>query len=387
MNQTHAPFLHEDKSPLSAIVAGVGAVMAVFVFFLVFAGFAFVDLARAAVSPGVMHVVLAALGLGGVGGCVLAAQKFTPDRGRRQLIAGFAGCLLAALITLVVRVPALIVLIAALVGVSTAWTTVILSLCLRPTFHFNRLGRWCGLGTGLAYALCNQPFVFEGSVNDKIVTAAVAAGLGMLAALRVRTAALRPSSLPDYEFQAATGWVVALFALVFLDTLVFFVIQNSVVLKQLSWETPLILQGNAFVHLCAAFITGLVLDQRWPGLAALTALVLLVASCVVLGLHVEHFPKARILYIAGVSVYSTILIYLAARGGRPRFTAVLFGVSGWLASGLALAAAVGFDARRVPPYVIVLALVMGVSGLFARLLWLKRAQEMESERLLMRKTA
>jgi len=388
MNQTtQAPFLREEKNLLAAVVASVAAIGAAYVFFLIFAGFAFVDFAQAMVGKGKMPWVLGALGGGGIAGCGVAAWLFAAGRGRGQLMAGFAGCLVAAVITLFARSEAVIVAVALLTGLSTGWTAVSLSLCLRPTLHSGRLGIWCGLGTGLAYALCNQPFVFETTLNGKIITGAVAAGIGLLASLRMRSTQLKPSSLPDYGFQAAAGWVVVLFTLVFLDTLVFFIIQNSATLKQLSWETPLILQGNAFVHLCAAFVTGMVMDQRWPGVSALVALLLLVASCVVLGLRIEHFPKARMLYIAAVSIYSTILIYLPARGSRPGFTAALFAISGWLASGLALGIAISVDARRVPPFVVLLALVVGAAGLFARLLWLKRAQEMESERVVQRKMA
>ncbi|WP_138223176.1 hypothetical protein [Nibricoccus aquaticus] len=385
MDQTHAPFLNEDKSPVASVVACVTAIGAMYIYFLMFAGFAFVEFAQTVVGKGGMRLVLGVLGAGGVGGCVLAARMFSASRGRWQLVGGFAGCAAGALVTLVAHSEAVVLVAALLVGLSTGATAVWLSLCLRPTLHSSRLGMWCGLGTGLAYALCNQPFLFEGTLRARIITAAVAAGVGMLVAMRMRAGPSKPSSLPDYGFRAAAGWVAVLFAMVFLDTLVFFIIQNSMTLKQLSWETPLVLQGNAFVHLCAAFVTGLVLDQRWPGVAALVALVLLIASCVVLGLHIEHFPKARMLYIAAVSIYSTILIHLAARGGRPVFTAVLFAVSGWLASGLALGIAIAVDARQVPPFVVVLALVVGAAGLFARVLSLKRAQEMESERLVQRK--
>ncbi|MGC4072067.1 MAG: hypothetical protein QM760_06040 [Nibricoccus sp.] len=388
MNETtQAPFLHEEKKTLSAVVISVAAITSAYVYFLIFAGFGFVNLARSVVGKGGMPLVLSFLGVGGIAGCVLAARMFSQGRGQGQLTKGFAGCLIAALLALFVRVEAIVVVTALLVGLSTAWTAVSLSLCLRPTLHFKELGKWCGLGTGLAYALCNQPFIFEGTLNGKIITGTVAAGIGLLASFRMRSTQLRPSSLPDYEFQAATGWVVALFALVFLDTLVFFIIQNSAVVKQLSWETPLILQGNAFVHLCAAFVTGLALDQRRPGTFALIALLLLVASCIVLRLHIEHFPKARMLYIAAVSIYSTVLIYLPARGSRPAFTATLYGISGWLATGLSLSIAFATDARQVPAYVIILALLVGTAGLFTRLLSVRRSQEMESERLIQRKPA
>ncbi len=382
---TQPPFLHGERNPLAAIVASVASIVAMYVYFLIFAGFAFVDFAQTIVEKGTMPAVLAALGGGGIAGSVLAARKFSAGRGRWLLMGGFAGCLAAALITLIARGPGMAIVSGLLTGLSAGWTAVSLSLCLRPTLHSGRMGMWCGLGTGLAYALCNQPFVFEATVRGKIMTAAAVAAIGLVASFRMRSTQLKKSSLPDYAFRAAAGWVTALFAMVFLDTLIFFIIQNSAVLKQLSWETPLILQGNAFVHLCAAFVTGMVLDQRWPGVSALVSLLLLVASGIVLGLHIEHFPKARMLYVAAVSIYSTILIHLAARGSSPKFAAVLFAVSGWLASGLALWIAVATDARRVPTFAILLVLLIGLAGLFARMLWLKRAQEMESERFVQRR--
>lgn len=382
---TQAPFSHGERNPLAAIVASVASVGAMYVYFLIFAGFAFVNFSQEVVGKGKMPVVLGALGVGGIAGSVLAARMFARGRGRGQAVLGFAGCLVAALITLLVRGEVSTIVVSLLTGLSTGWAAVSLALSLRPTLHSGRLGMWCGLGTGLAYALCNQPFVFESTLKGKIVTAAAAAAVGLLASLRLRSTQLKRSSLPDYDSQAVAGWVTVLFAMVFLDTLVFFIIQNSATLRQLSWETPLILQGNAFVHLCAAFVAGMVLDQRWPGVSALVALLLLVASAIMLGLHIEHFPKARMLYVAAVSIYSTILIHLAARGSSPKFAAILFAVSGWLGSGLSLWVAVATDARRVPAFVILLVLVAGLAGLFARMLWLKRAQEMESERFVQRK--
>jgi hypothetical protein len=191
--------------------------------------------------------------------------------------------------------------------------------------------------------------------------------------------------LPDYHPRAAVGWILVLFVLVFLDTLVFYIIQNSATLKKLSWETPLVLQGNAFVHLCAAFVTGLVLDQRWPGLATLVALLMLIGAGFILGLHLDRFPTARILYVMAVSIYATVLIYLPARGTRPQFSTAICALSGWLAAGLALSLATAVRARQVPTWVLVLALIVGVSALFARLLWVKRMEEIDSEKIILRR--
>jgi cytochrome c oxidase cbb3-type subunit 2 len=387
VSQTKLPFVREEKASTVTLFASVVVIATTYIYFLIFAGFAFVDFARQFVPRGHMPILLVALGGGGVAGCIWAARSFVAARGRKYLMYGLAGSSLAALLTLVARHEALLIIVAVLVGLSMAWTAVSLSLCLRPTLHFQRLGLWCGLGTGLAYAFCNQPFIFEASLTGRIVTAAVAAALGAGAAFWMRGVPSRASSLPDYDPRAAISWVVVLFVLVFMDTLVFYIIQHNATLKLLSWETPLILQGNAFVHLCAAFITGLVLDQRWPGLTTLVALLLLLASSMVLSLHTDHFPKARMLYIAAVSIYSTVMIYLPARGCRPRFAATLFAVSGWLASALALMVAVGWEIRDVPGWIVVLALVVGCSALSVRLLWIKRAQEIEAERMVLRKPA
>ncbi len=369
---------------MRSIAAGVAAIAAVYVYFVLFAGFAFVDFVQATLGRGNGQGPLVALIVGGVGGTIAAVRFFAPGPGRWMLAGGFAGCLLGALVTPAGGSGFTLALVGLLVGLSTGWTTMVLVMCLRPTLHLKRLGMWCGLGTGLAYALCNQPFLFEAALEQKMTTAAIMAAIGMLAAFGMRGGPIRASSLPDYEFRAATGWIVALFVLVFLDTLVFFIIQNSVTLKKLSWETPLVLQGNAFVHLCAAFLTGLALDRRWAGAAALFALLLLLASCLVLGMQLEHFPKARMLYVAAVSIYATLLIFLPARSGRPQFAALVFAVSGWFATGLALSIALAQDVRRVSPYVIALAFIVGVAALAVRMLWLQRVHEIEAERLINR---
>lgn len=369
---------------MRTIAAGVAAIIAIFAYFTLFAGFAFVDFAQLTLGRGHAQAPLIALMAGGLISTVAAVRFFSPSQGRWLLAGGFAGCLLGALITTSATSSFTLSLVGLLIGLSTGWTTMILVLCLRPTLHLRRLGMWCGLGVGLAYALCNQPFIFEATLEQKMMTAAILGAFGMMASFGLRGGPIRASSLPDYEFRAASGWIVALFVLVFLDTLVFFIIQNSVTLKKLSWDTPLILQGNAFVHLCAAFLTGLALDRRWSGSAALFALLLLLTSCLVLGMQLEHFPKARMLYITAVSIYSTVLIFMPARSGRPQFAALVFAISGWFASGLALSIAVAQDVRRISPYVVALAFIVGIAALAVRMLWLQRVHEVEAERLINR---
>ena len=371
---TRSPIPREEKSSLLTTLAGVSAITATFVYFLIFAQFGFLDLARDGTSRNALQVLMGILGIGGLAGSVFSARLFVPERGNRFLMAGFGGCLLAALLTFVGREGVLLFFCAALVGFSTGWTTVALSLCLRPTLHHARLGAWCGLGTGFAYAICNQVLIFEATASAKIVVAAVAAGFGLLVSRRVRGAPARISATPDYGLRAAVGWIIVLMVLVFLDTLAFYIIQNISAAKQNSWETPLILQGYAFVHICVAFITGLVIDQRWTSVSVLIALLLMVLSCFLLGFGADKLPQARMLHIAAISIYSTVLIYLPARGGSPKFAAALFAISGWLGSGIAFALAIGFEARRVGWGILFIALALGAAALFTRLLWIKRVQ-------------
>ncbi len=384
MNQTDDPFSKSGSNPV-AVVAAVTALSSATVVFLIFAGAAFAGHAEAFVGRGRQTGLLAVLVAGGVAGALAAARFHGAARAHRQLAAGFGVSALTALGALAAKSEAMWMLLAWPAGFSTAWTMVMLSMCLRPTLHSNRLGMWCGLSLGIAYAFCTQPLVFDASSSARIAVAAAVAGLGGAAALRMRGAPARVSSLPDFDFRAAAGWLAALFVMVFLDTLFAYIAQSSVALRQLSWETPLVLLGNAFVQLCVAFIAGLMLDQRRAGLAAVAGLFLMLGACVVLQLGTDDYPKARMLSIGGVAFYSTVFVYLAARSGRIRFSALLFGLSGWIGVGVALGAGMALEERRVPVTVIVPALVVGLAALFARLLWLKRAEQLEAERLVLRR--
>jgi hypothetical protein len=384
MNQTEDPFFRREANSTRAIVAGVTAIAALLVYFLIFSGGAFVTYAAGLTSKGHLPALIALLAAGGLAGAWAAVRWYETARGRYYLAGGFAVCGLIALLALLAKSSVTVFILAAPLGMGTVWTMVALSMCLRPTLHFSRLGMWCGLGAGIAYALCNMPFVYEAPHTEKFVMAVVVAALGCVAAPWMRSSPTRQSSLPDYEFSAAAGWVVALFAIVALDTVISFIVQNSATLRQLSWETPVILLGNAFVHLCAAFLAGLVLDQRRAGLATLAALLLLLASSIVLQMEVNDFPKARMLSIAGISIYMAVLVYVPARGGRIQFSAIVSALSVWAATVLASGSAAIVDARKVPVWMMVIVLVVGLSALFARFLWLRRAEQIESERLVRR---
>jgi hypothetical protein len=350
----------------------VVALAAAYFYFLIFAEFALIELLRERGQDGHLNAVLALLGISGIGGSLAAAWRFHADTGRWNLAAGFLGCAAAGFHSSATSSWPLPLVSAVLVGGSTGWTTVTLALCLRPTVRHRRLGLWTGLGTGIAYALCNQPWVFSASTERKVTFATLAAGIGFLAALGIRSAPRKISTSADYSRAAQGGWIVALLALVWLDSSVFYIIQHSPSLRIALWEGEGVLQGNAFIHLATAVLAGLTLDQHRSGLVAAVALGLLVLASTLLNTAPSWWTFAGTLYTTGVSLYSTTLVFLPARGGRPRQAAALFAVAGWGGSALAIATAKSF--MTVPLWLILAAAVVGAAGLGFRH-WAIRANQ------------
>jgi cytochrome c oxidase cbb3-type subunit 2 len=350
--------------------AGITAIASVYIYFLIFAEFAFIEHARQSIKNVNLTALMLPLGLAGIAGSLGAARWFNPAKGPQQLAAGFAACVIAAVFSLIARNLPLAMIAALLVGSSLAWTTVTLSLCLRPTLHLKKLGTWCGLGTGIAYAFCNQPPVFTASPTTQIVIAILAALTGFIVSFRLVSEPAKPSTSPDYRPIIFGLWVVLFLALVWLDSGAFFIIQHNVILKGDTWDGALALQGNAFVHLCTAVIAGLALDRRLLPLALGAALLALMSACLLLGGAERFLPAARVFYTAGVSIYSTGLVYFAARGVRPKLAGILFAVSGWFGSAAGIGMAQSLDTIPIP-FLIATAVVVTAAFVIRHLL-LKR---------------
>jgi cytochrome c oxidase cbb3-type subunit 2 len=209
----------------------------------------------------------------------------------------------------------------------------------------------------------------ESSAQAKILLAIAAAGCGIAASFFLRSEPARPSSLLDYDVISASTWIGLFLVLVSLDFAAFYIIEHNSALYVKSWESAVILEGNAFVHLCVALLTGFALDRRWPAVSVAFALALLIGSCLLLNGYSRQFPPARVLYTAGVSIYATALVYLPARGGRRWFSGSLFAIAGWLGSVLGLGLAL--RVRQIPVSLLAFAAVVAALMLFARFLWLR----------------
>lgn len=336
--------LREEYNPAerNLIVATV-TVAATYVYFLAFAQFGFLRAVEAAVGGqnALLRPIMAVMGVAGIGGSVLMAAMFDERRCREQLMAGFVIAGVAAGLAWTAKTPAWFFLCAALTGAGTGMVTVGLAGVLRREVGGGRLGLCIGVGTGTAYAGCNLPPVFTGAPHTQAMLGVVAACTGLLAVQFLEQRAPRQNARGyDYSPGGKVVWTGIFLALVWLDSAAFQIIQHTPGLKAATWAGGPQLLLNAGAHLVAGVLAGIALDRRRVAGATLTAAALLLAAgtLIVSGRGSIGAP----LYAAGVSVYSSVLVFYPARSSRVGLAAWVFGVAGWAGSALGIVAAGAF---------------------------------------------
>jgi hypothetical protein len=157
----------EFEPPGRSMVVATVTVAATYAYFLIFAQFGFLKAVAAAGPTGdsLLRAIMGVMGVSGITGGLVMARIFHERRCRGQLMAGFVIAGAAAGLTWVARTPALFLLCAALTGTGTGMVTVGLAGMLRREVGGGRLGLCLGTGTGVAYAICNLPFIFNGDVH------------------------------------------------------------------------------------------------------------------------------------------------------------------------------------------------------------------------------
>ena len=103
----------------------------------------------------------------------------------------------------------------------------------------------------------------------------------------------------------------------------------------------------------------------------------LIGSCLLLNGSGGALPASRVCYTTGVSVYSTALVYYAARSGRPWLAGVLFAVSGWLGSTAGIGMAQSL--QTVPMAFIVTTVIVAIAAFVTRHLWLRHIRILATE--------
>jgi cytochrome c oxidase cbb3-type subunit 2 len=140
----------------------------------------------------------------------------------------------------------------------------------------------------------------------------------------------------DYLPPRIARWTLALLALVAFDSAVFYHIQHTPSLKESTWSGSAQLFVNASSHLLAGLFAGMALDRSWASAATRVAVALLVvATMLILS---GQGSGGTVLYTAGVSIYSAVLVYYPARSGRLGLAAWIYAAAGWAGSALGIGA-------------------------------------------------
>jgi len=341
------------------------AVAGVYAYFLLFAQFAFLERIKAVMGEGsALKAVLGLMVLGGVTTGFLVARKGRP---LPWLTAALLVCAVVAGVASM-RVPGWVFpILSFFTGAAMGAVTVALAGRIGEMSGCRRGCILLGWGTGLAYGFCNIPAVFTASPSAQCVMSAIVA-LVALTGGRLMGEGEAPIGAPSIPWRA----ILIFAALVWMDAAVFYVIQHAPELKAGTWRNE-VLWRNAGIHLVTAVIAGYWLSfggLRWLWLAAWGMLALA-------GWWV-NFPDSREwagwLYPAGVSLYSTALVawpgLLAGERPGDRMNpamgraAWLFGISGWLASGMGIGMAESL--HRVPGRFLAIAGIAVVAGAFGK---------------------
>jgi MFS family permease len=354
----------ESRKSLSNSVTTTAIVTCVFFYFLIFAQFGFIHRLAELNPPAFLNeMALFGMGLGGISGCIVAARKFNARHTKAWLMSGFIGCGLAA--TTVAAVPGIwLVMGAALaVGLFLGLLTVVVVPVISRTLPGHRLGLFTSLGVGTAYGISNIPFIFNLSPQDHCICGGVACVAGVVLTNFLPSLESTKSDMGNEVYRtptclyARTGIIslVALFlALIWLDSAAFYVIQETISLKNATWSTDHQLWILASIHFLAAVLTGWCLDRGWVFQIVIIALaVLMIGAWQISHFSNETGPWQAFLYVGAVSMYSVSLVAYGALRPEMNHTlrvqsraALVFAIAGWFGSGMGIGMA--RDLHTVP---------------------------------------
>lgn len=356
---------------------GISLVAITYVYFLIFAQFAFLKrLAILGIADAHLKAVMAAMAAGGILLSLLAPRTaFCPSPPVR-LKAALTICGAAALLTLLPLGFSGSMAVSFLIGSGLGVLTVTLVTYL-PTWLSNENPLLkVGLGTGVGYFVCNIPAFFTASPQLQAVTSAMLCLAGMFCT-SPQTAA---SQTRESQESAISFFrvVICFTALVWLDSTAFFIIQNTPVLKAGTWKGTSHLWADGLLHLAAALVGAWCL-RRWGLSLTLSFAFLALASACLLLIDPTRAVLASVFYPAGVSLYSVALVAYpsllapaASAAERGRRAGWVYAIAGWFGSAMGIG--MGQNLGYVPP---VFVLLVGVLIFAAQLLGVFRRRKSE----------
>jgi cbb3-type cytochrome c oxidase subunit II len=321
---------------------GVVLVTVTYVYFLIFAQFAFLGrLAQLGLAGSSLNIVMGAMAAGGILLSLLAPRVGLIPLPVHRLRIAFAVCAAAALLSILPLGLFGAVAIAFLVGAALGLLTVTLVTHLRAFTGDRNPILKVGIGTGIGYFLCNIPGFFAATPETQTIAAAALCliGFGIASSPPEQSFAPAPPVRSQFNFRRA---MAAFFALVWLDSAAFFIIQHSPLLKAGTWLGSIHLWTNACLHLGAAIAAAWPLQRRNPGVVIFVAFAVLGFACLLLRNPSLALP-ASLLYPVGVSLYSVALVgypsfLTSAATTRERGIQAgwIYAIAGWMGSALGI---------------------------------------------------
>jgi cytochrome c oxidase cbb3-type subunit 2 len=320
---------------------GTVLVAVTYVYFLIFAQFAFLArLTQLGIPAAALEPVMAAMAVGGILFSFVTPHLVERFKASTLLRTGFGLSAAAAALSLTPFAEPGAVVIALLIGAGLGIVTVSL---------VTHLPQWCGtqrpllsigVGTGLGYVLCNIPSLFNASPQAQATVAVILCVIGIAAA---SSSTAHPILLSTTATQTPFPLVLASFAaLVWLDSAAFYIIQHTASLKSASWSGPTHLWIIGSIHFAAAVVSALLLRTRQTTLVLCCAAAALGVACLFLS-HPASIPAASLLYPAGVSLYSVALVaYPSFLSGanttrqRAQRAAWIYATAGWIGSAMGI---------------------------------------------------
>jgi cytochrome c oxidase cbb3-type subunit 2 len=346
---------------------GVTLIAITYVYFLIFAQFAFLArLAELGLAGMGLKIVLAAMAVGGVLASLLAPGLAPIAAHATGVRIGLAICGAAAFLSLLPLNAPAAACVAFLIGAGTGLLTVTLVTHLRDWTGTDHALIKVGLGTGLGYFACNVPWLFAATPERQAIVAAILCAVGLWVAgnpIPLVETAETPSGMSFARVLASFA------ALVWLDSAAFYIIQHAPALKAGTWMGSAHLWSNAVIHLAAALAAALLLTRKSLGSVLAAAFCAFAAACVLL-MNPAHALQASLFYPVGVSLYSVALVaypsflttaFSPAQRGRQ--AGLIYAVAGWIGSALGIG--MGQNLGHVPiAFVVAAGLVVLGPALF-----------------------
>jgi cbb3-type cytochrome c oxidase subunit II len=340
---------------------GAALVAITYVYFLIFAQFAFLHrLDALSIAGSHLNSVMAAMAIGGILLSLLAPRIELLPSARRRLQLAFFLAGLAALFTVASLSLTAALAVSFLIGAGLGLLTVTLVTNIREwTGDRNALFK-IGLGTGVGYFVCNLPSLFATNPQNQAITAAVLCLIGIVLASFTaepfdKAKSDKPKSIESNDpTPIPFVFVVASFsALIWLDSAAFFVIQNTSTLKAGTWQGSAHLWANGLIHLAAALFSAWLLRRRGLSIVLSSAVAALAFACLLL-LDPTRALTASIFYPIGVSLYSVALVAYPSLFSsatdideRGRQAGWIYAIAGWIGSALGIG--MGQNLGYIPP--------------------------------------